>query len=63
MGLECKYFNKIKKNPKKLSKLPAQTLACAGGTQPKNKKTKKTKKKTRKKNRFFFKVAIIDPVR
>jgi hypothetical protein len=47
MGLECKYFNKIKKkNQKQLSKLPAQTLACAGRT-PKGKKYRKT-------NQFFF---------
>ena len=56
MGLKCKHFNKIKKKSKKNSKLPAQTLACAG-------RTKKKKKKSNKKIDFFFKVALIDPVR
>jgi hypothetical protein len=61
MGLKCKHFNKIKKKFKKNFKVASADPACAGRT-PK-KKLKKKEKKKKKKIDFFFKVALIDPVR
>ena len=58
MGLKCKNFNKIKKKFKKNFKVASADPGLCR-QDPREKKSKKNRKKID----FFFKVALIDPVR